>query len=280
MLVLTWKLRPAIRQALVAGLEEAERLQEVAMSTREARDADGVRRDFGVAALVVMDLGHVVPEEALSVASWQLELHPFVQVDLIAGTVTTATAHRICFEFGKAGVQHMHLPQDASESAFWVQRLSELRNFDLISRIVKDADRNLPAGAPGEFLARVLEFHTSASVKKLADQMYPGTQYSPTYKRRMLWQECKSHGYVSPEAILGAIRLRILKAVLDAHVWTYDRTARHFGFDTARHLNRSCKNRYGLSVTAIRKAPAPDIAKLADQVFWDESVTELEDVDN
>lgn len=274
MLVLTWKLRPAIRQALVSGLEEAERLQEVAMSTREARDADAVRRDFGIAALVVVDLGHVAPEEALSVASWQLEQHPFVQVDLIAGTVTTAASHRICFEFGKAGVQHMHLPEEASAAAFWVQRFSELRNFDLIARIVRDADRHLPPGAAGEFLARVVEFHTSASVKKLAEWMYPGAQYSPTYKRRMLWQECKSHGYVSPEAVLGAVRLRILKAVLDAHVWTYDRTARHFGFDTARHLNRSCKNRYGLSVTAIRKAPAAEISKLADQVFWDASVEE------
>lgn len=279
MLVLTWKLRPAIRQALVAGLEDAERRQEVAMSTREVRDADGIRRDFGIAAMVVVDLGHVQPQEALPMVGWHLERHPFVQVDVIAGTMTAPAEQRLCFEFGKSGARHMHLPDEASTAAFWVQRLSELRNFDLIARVVKDLDRHSPPGAAGGFVSKVLEFHTSASVKSLADKMYPGSKHTAAYKRRMLWQECKAHGYTGPENTLSAVRLRVLKAVLDANIWTYDRISRHFGYDTARHLNRACKNRYGVSVTAIRKAPLAEISELANTVFWDRSV-QAEDGDN
>lgn len=268
MLVLTWKLRPAIRHALAAGLEESERQQEVAMTMREARDTEAVKRDFGIAALVIMDLGHVQPQDAISVSSWQLELHPFVQVDLIAGTAATQADHRVYFELGKAGVQHMHLPEEASTAAFWIQRLSELSNFDLITRVLKDMSRLMPPGPPGEFLARIVDLHGCASVKSLADKMYPGSQYTAAYKRRMLWQECKSHGYASPEAALSAVRLRVLKSVLDSDVWTYDRVARHFGFETARHLNRSCNNRYGLSVTAIRKSTSTAMSELAEKVFW------------
>lgn len=274
MLVLTWKLRPAIRQALAPGLQEAERLQEVAMSTREARDLDGIRRDFGIASLAIVDLGHIAAADVLHVIGWQLEMHPFVPVDLIAGTAVTSAEQRLYFELGKAGVQHMHMPDEAAEAAFWTQRLSDLRSFDLIARIMKDLNRILPPTPAGVFLSRVLDFHASASVKSLADKMYPGTQHTAAYKRRLLWQECKSHGYVAPELVLAAIRLRVLKAVLDAHVWTYDRVARHFGFDTARHLNRSCRNRYGLSVTAIRKASVGEVSELADRVFWESTSPE------
>jgi methylphosphotriester-DNA--protein-cysteine methyltransferase len=83
-----------------------------------------------------------------------------------------------------------------------------------------------------------------------------------------LWEECKRFDYHSPEAILSSTRLLVLKHILDINVWTPGRVARHFGFDSSRHLNRSCNNRYAMSVTAIRKAPRDEIYTVARNVFY------------
>jgi AraC-like DNA-binding protein len=267
MLVLTCKLRPAIQQAVAQGILEAERVHEVAIATRNAKDLDGVVRDFGISTIVVFDLASCSAAQALQVISTQLAIHPFVHVDVIAAPSVLPADQHVYFQLGKAGVYSLHPASNAATAAFWTQRIAELGNFDLVSRVHRELAQHVPTGESGEFLARFLEHSSSASVKTLAEKIYFGKAHSAAYKRRLLWEECKRHNFHSPESILSATRLLVLKHILDINVWTPGRVARHFGFDSARHLNRSCNNRYGMSVNRIRKASRDDIYQIARNVF-------------
>jgi hypothetical protein len=109
----------------------------------------------------------------------------------------------------------------------------------------------------------------AASVKQLVLRFYPDDTASDVTKRHKLWNRCNELGLASPEEVLDALRLLLLKTLLDQGRWSTERIAIYLGHGTTKNLTRSCRTRYGLGVAAIKKLSLNNIELAVGAVFWD-----------
>lgn len=268
MLVLTHKLRPAVAAVLAHAVEEAERRQEIAITIRVAKDLASFARDVSIATLSVLDLHGVPAQQALTVAAAQLEEHPFAKIILVPTELPKLTDQLCLYHFGRVGIRHIPTLEEAQDQEWWLHTLSDTAGFDVVAQAQRDL-RMLVTNNPRGLLAiKYAQHATVGSVKLLADRLYPNSGMTPSYKRRKLWQECKAVGAGAPENVLAAVRLTLMKTILDSNVWTPDRVARYFGYDNARNMNRSCKNRYKRSLRDIRRLPREDVLEFAKTIFF------------
>lgn len=273
MLVLTYKLRAAAAGPLARAVEESERRQEIAITVRAAKDLAALTRDLPVASLIVIDLEGLPAQQALTFVARQLEEHPFAKVICVPTEQSKLTDQVCFFHFGRVGIRSMPLPQETFNQDWWIATLADTAGFDVVAQAHRELQALVPSTARGILALRVAQHATAASVKVLADRMYPGTGMTLAYKRRKLWEECRALGAGTPENVLDAVRLALMKTILDANVWTHDRVARYFGYHSVRNMSRSCKTRYGRSINAIRHAPRSELFQFATGVFFDHNTS-------
>lgn len=273
-MILTHRIRAVVHAALVQAVARAEREQEVAITVRTTHDVRAVVRDIPIAALTVLDLETIPAAQALAVASEQLEAHPFTKIIVIPSLLPKITDQLCLFQFGRVGILDMPTPEHSQDPQWWVSTIEDTAGFDIVAQAQRDLRATVSNTPQGLLAIRYAQHATVSSVKLLADRLYPGTHHSPAYKRRKLWQECKVASVGSPENVLASVRLVLMKSMLDANVWTPDRVARYFGFDTARHLNRSCKTRYKRSLRDIRRLSRDDVLQLAKATFFSNHAAE------
>jgi AraC-like DNA-binding protein len=147
----------------------------------------------------------------------------------------------------------------AETTDYWYTLLSSETGFDVVARAHRHLDGILGETPHAEILRRVAPYANVTSVKMLAARLYPSDTYSPASKRRWLWQAFRDAGLGAPENVLACVRLVLLKYILTSGEWTVARVARHFGHESPRHLNRSMKNRVGLTLRDIRALPDYEI---------------------
>lgn len=268
MLMVAYRAHPAVATALKLASAEIERTEEIAVSCRATQDLEAFRRDAEMATVAVLDMRTLTLQELLDESVTTLQQHPFIRLTIVTTALSNAEDQRKLFDLGRMGVSALALTHEAEASAWWAQYVTTNLHFDVVQAAHRELHELLAgSGAYGELVLRVAQYATVPSIKILAERIYTDDRQSNAYKRRLLWEECKRVRAGTPEDVLAAVRLVLLKSILDADQWTTSRIARHFGMDTPRNLNRSCKNRYGLSVRDIRQLSKPDVHAKASSVF-------------
>ena len=254
MLIVAYRTDPWVVTAVQTAITTPERQHEVAILVRTPRAEDLALREAEVAAFVVLDLRVVDIRTALRFATTTLHANPFAKVVVVAAAQTRVEEQTGFFDLGRAGIAAVPLPKEAEQSRWWCDFVEQHIVFDVITSAQQTIAAMIPPGERGELLLRIAQLAHVPSVKRLADRLYPYGAHSTAYKRRRLWEECRRLQIGTPESVLAAARLQLLKLILDTDLWTPSRVARYFGADTARNFSRSCKTRYGWSLRAIRSA--------------------------
>lgn len=126
----------------------------------------------------------------------------------------------------------------------------------------------VPDDARGTLLLQFARFAHVGSVKELSQKIVSGDTLSPGTKRQILWSRCRSLGLASPEASLNALRLLLLKTLLDQGRWSFNRVAAYLGYGSVKNLSRSCRTRYGVSLTSLKSLSANVVHIAVGEVFW------------
>jgi AraC-like DNA-binding protein len=259
MLILTYQVRPSATAALQKAVQRAEVDQQIAMTVHTAKDVHTFAREFAVASTVVVDLMTLQMETIIPLLIDRLTDHPFVRTVVVATAQSSLDQQLGFYRLGRIGVSHVVAGDEAETTDYWYTLLSSETGFDVVARAHRHLDRVIDAIPQADLLRRVAPYANVTSVKMLAARLYPGDTYSPASKRRWLWQTFREAGLGAPENVLACIRLVLLKYILNTDEWTVARVARHFGHESPRHLNRSMKNRVGLTLRDIRALPDYEI---------------------
>lgn len=255
MLILGLRVRPTVATALEQALLQAEKHMEVSYLFRQTKDVKSFSRDFLIANGAVLDLATISIADALALSESLLSDHPFVRVIVVPMVQHSLEDQCRYFDLGRIGVVGIPSIADAESTDYWFTSIVGSAKFDVVVRARKELYALLPQDERGDFLRSIAEHAMVSSVKGLALRMYPDRSQSQAYKRRRLWQTCKILDLAPPEHLLVAIRLFLIKYVLDSNQWTLDRVARYFGMESARHLNRACKTRYNVSCAGLKDLP-------------------------
>jgi hypothetical protein len=268
MIVVGYQLRPALAYAVSKAIEECERRQEIAFLFRPITSDYEARQHFGTANLVVFDLSTTKPSDVFNTVRLGLEAHPFVKVAIVPVTLSTHDEQRFLFEFGRLGVSYFADADEALSPNWWVETVSGMTGFNVVLQARRAVFPLVSPGPRGDLIIRISEHAEGcASVKDLAALIYRSEFLSPVTRRKRLWQACKEVELDSPEAVLLAVRLVILKHLLDNSHWTLSRIARHMGHPSGRHLNQTIKRRTGVSLKHLKAVPAVCVKEAAQRVL-------------
>jgi len=267
MLMVAYRAEARVIANLQKAIVATEATHEVAVLLRQPRDLLGLRHDAELATVVVLDLRTLDIHTAVTVSTDTLHTNAFAKVVVVAALQPKLQEQCRLYELGRAGVASLPSPDQAEQAWWWTQFIESHITFDIVAAAHQDLAALMPSGERGEFLLRVAQLAHLPSIKSLSDRLYPGDSYSMSYKRRRLWEACRRLHLGTPEAVLAATRLMLIKFILDADQWTLNRVARYFGVDTSRNFNRSCKTRYSLSVKDIRRMPRDSIVAKATEMF-------------
>jgi hypothetical protein len=222
----------------------------------------------------VLDLSTTSSAQASATIVEQLEAWPFTRMVVIPPSTIGHDSHLVwlLLRLGRFGVDAPNSEQAAMSGKWWVAHLSEAAGTAALDHAAEALRAVMPDGFKGDLLRQIAEHALVArSVKTLAYLMYPNSP-TPDARRRRLWEHCQHAGLEAPEIVLYTIRLVLLKSMLDADTWTLDRLAKHLGYASARMLNRSCHNRYGVSTTQLRAVPMRTVLDRAAAAFHEDGL--------
>jgi len=278
-LITLYRAHPSVLAAVQTAAAACERQEEIAMFVRSRRELPQFLHDIDAAAVGVLDLRTITINDAVQLSTQVLEARPFVKLTTIAGLQATLDEQRQYFTLGRVGVAQVPLAEEASSAAFWQRYLLSQPQFSVLDMAFRYIQSLMMPGPRADWLLRLAKHVSAPSIKILAERIYPSNAHSNAYKRRRLWQECKNHHVGTPEDVHAAIRLVLLKQLLDSEQWTLTRIARYFGYDTARHLSRSCKTRYKLSLREIKALTHGAIMHRAGALFTEHAPWEVVSID-
>lgn len=271
MVVVSHRLRPAVRASLDKAIAAAERHQEIAFQHVPVTSYEALSDIFGSAAVVALDLTHCPVLPLLALLADLLSQHPLVKVILVPVPLSKIEEQQALFDLGRAGVTHLPLPHEVIQATWWLEVFASLQDFSSLHRAHAQLRSHVPDGPRGDFILRVAEHAIAPSIKQLATKLYPHERHSVAYKRRLLWRDCKALGFMSPEAVHAGVRFLLLKSLVDHGHWSNARLARYFGFATVRHLSRSCRTRYGRPLTALRHVSYEHVRDDVQARYWNET---------
>lgn len=268
MLILSHRPRTEIVAAIDQAVMQSEAAAEVAILHRVTHKLSEFCEEFLTASITVLDMSTLPPSACLECLRRGLEQHPFAKVVCVSVALTRPDEQRVLFDLGRLGVAALPSVTEAATSAWWADFLGQYTGFDSLKQAHRELRRDLPDGPKATFILRLADHASAPSVKVLVARLYSDAHLSLSYKRRRLWEECKSVGFRGPEDVMSGIRLLLLKSLLDHRHWTLTRTARFFGMPTARHLARSCRTRYGTTLTGLRDMARDQVVSLTRTSFW------------
>jgi len=230
----------------------------------------GVFRELAPqAAMVVVDLQHLLIHDVVPLVKELLLLSPFTRVVVVNTLLTRAQEQTLLFELGKISVGELLDGDRCVQPGLWAYILEELTGMDALRDFFRVLRRLVPTDARAALLLDLARHAQAASVKQLVLRFYPDDTASDVTKRHKLWNRCNELGLASPEEVLDALRLLLLKTLLDQGRWSTERIAIYLGHGTTKNLTRSCRTRYGLGVAAIKKLSLNNIELAVGAVFWD-----------
>lgn len=221
------------------------------------------------AAMVVVDLQHLLISDVVPLIKELLLLSPFTRVTVVNTLLTRAQEQTLLFELGKISVGELLDGDRCLQAGLWQYILEELTGLDVLREFFTQLRKLVPTDARGPLLLDMARHAHVASVKQLVQRLYPEDNASDATKRHKLWGRCNELGLASPEDVLDCLRLLLLKTLLDQGRWATERIAIYMGHGTAKNLSRSCRARYGLGVAALKKMPFNPIELAVGAVFWD-----------
>lgn len=268
MLILSYRPRSEVVAALDKAVVQSEASAEVAILHRVANTLAEFCDEFLTASIVVLDMGTLPPTACLECLRRGLEQHPFAKVVCVSVALTRIEEQRVLFDLGRLGVAALPTAAEAANTTWWNEFFGEYTGFDSLKQAHRELRRDLPQEPKATFILRLADHASAPSVKVLVARLYADAHLSVSYKRRRLWEDCKAAGFRGPEDVMSGIRLLLLKSLLDHRHWTLTRTARFFGMPTARHLARSCRTRYGTTLTGLRDMAREQVVALTQNTFW------------
>jgi AraC-like DNA-binding protein len=269
MTILTHRVRETVLCAVVEASKWLESKHRVPFRLQDEPDLDRFCEAFKDVQLAVLDLSTVSSAQAGAVIINQLEAWPFTRMVVIPPATIGHDTHLIwlLLRLGKFGVEAPECEVAAMSGKWWVRHLAEAAGTAALDNAWDSLRSIMPEGTKGDLMRQISEHALVArSVKTLAYLMYPNSP-TPDARRKRLWENCQRVGLDAPENVLYTMRLVMLKAMLDADTWPLGRVARHFGYESTRMLNRSCRNRYGVSTTQLRAIPHAKVMNCAASVF-------------
>jgi AraC-like DNA-binding protein len=228
---------------------------QVPLRVRDVHRSAELFEAMPIAVAVIIDMRHTSVTEAVAVVCTIRTKYPHMPVYVVPprGLVDT----NVYFTLGRAGVTHLLTQTEREDAQWWGEQLSQDLLLAYVRPIYQDLEQYAPDGSQGLLVKSIQQHAMASSVKVLSQRLAFAEErhLSPAYQRKRLWASCKAVGLVSPELVLFASRLYVLKRLLDDRTWSMDQISRYLGYDSPRHLSKSCKVRYGLSPSELRRIP-------------------------
>lgn len=221
------------------------------------------------ATMLVIDLEHFRISDTVPLIRDISVLNPFARVIIVGTTLVQPKDQALLFQLGQLPITQLLDDQAASSQEVWqtivedAVGLRALRSYDNSIRLL------IPPDGRGRMVLNMAQHAQAASVKELVCRMYAAQALTVDSKRHRLWVECNRVGLRSPEDILSALRLLLLKSLLDHAQWSNKRVAGYMGFDCVRNMTRSCRSRYGMSMTSLETLHSGVVQLSVGDVFWD-----------
>lgn len=221
------------------------------------------------AAMAVVDLQHLLISDVVPLVKEVLLVSPFTRITVVNTLLTRAQEQTLLFELGKISVGELLDGERCLQAGMWKYLLEEVTGLDVLRDFFRVLRTIVPTDARAPLILDMARYAHVSSVKQLVLRLYPDDNSSDVTKRHKLWTRCTELGLVSPEEVLDALRLLLLKVLLDQGRWSTDRIATYMGHGTPKNLSRSCRTRYGLGVAALKKMTLNPIELAVGAVFWD-----------
>lgn len=219
--------------------------------------------------LAILDL-HTVPITTVGpMVEAVLQQAPLTRVLVVSTFLSKVQEQQLLFQLGQQGVAFLFTPDMVTVTGHWRAVLDELTGLAHVGVFHRRFRQLVPPGDRGGLLLQLAQHATSASVKQLAKALYAPDPASVTTLRIKLWQDCARVGLATPEQCLDAIRVLLLKVLLDSAQWSWDAIAQYLQYTNAANLGRSCTTRYGVTLTALRALPIAQVEQAVGRVFWD-----------
>jgi len=219
------------------------------------------------ATLVVVDLQQVPIQDVVPLVTELRALSPRTRISIINTLLTRAQEQTLLFDLGKISGGELFHGERCLQPAFWAYILDELMGVDALHDFFRVLQPMVPTDARGPLLLELARHAHLASVKQVVAHLYPADETAAGTKRYKLWVRCQQLGLASPENIHDALRLLLLKVLIDHDSWSTYKVANYLGYGTAKNLSRSCHGRYGLGVAGVKKMSRSTIEAAVSAVF-------------
>ena len=257
--IVTLGLRVSVANALALAVLNIPRGAVAAPYITTVRKHDDVSLAFPSTTVLVMDLDTVPAHIAATVLEEGLEQYPYVRAYVVPIPLQTNADQYQLFRMGKVGVHQLTCEQSSSNATYWQARLAECAGTDILRLWRSELRTVFGDSERGRVAMRIADECTAPTVGDLAERLYRDDSLTSDGKRRRLWKACKHVGLANPEQLWSAVRLMLLKVLLDHGQWSVSRIAFHLGYDAPRNLTEACKRRYGLTPTELRDKPYADV---------------------